>query len=104
IWSHLMSQHDSGAARGSYGGYIIGYCLSLLFTLDSYLVVTKHLYANGRIMTVVAGLAILQLIVQLVFFLHLGKGSKARWNVIVFVLMIFLVILVVFGSLWIMQH
>ncbi len=85
-------------------GYVTGYILSLLYTLDAYLVVTKHLYGSTHTMLLIAGLAIVQLIVQLVFFLHLGRESKPRWKLVVFGFMLMVLLILVFGSLWIMQN
>lgn len=48
--------------------------------------------------------AVLQLLVQLIFFLHLGKGNDKRWNTLAFLFMIMVVLIVVIGSLWIMYN
>ncbi len=51
-----------------------------------------------------AALAVTQLLVQLLFFLHLGRESKPRWNLIVLAFAVMVVVIVVFGSLWIMKN
>ncbi len=52
----------------------------------------------------VASLAIVQFFVQLFFFLHLGHESKPRWRILIFSFMLLVVVIVVFGSIWIMQN
>jgi cytochrome o ubiquinol oxidase operon protein cyoD len=47
-------------------------------------------------------IAVIQLVVQLVFFLHLGQGN--RWKTITFVFAGLVVLIVVVGSIWIMHN
>jgi cytochrome o ubiquinol oxidase subunit IV len=49
-------------------------------------------------------LAVAQLIVQLFFFLHLGSGSGKSWKIGALISTIILVLIIVLGSLWIMEH
>ena len=51
-----------------------------------------------------AVLAITQLLVQLVFFLHIDKERKPRWNLAVLLFAALIVFIIVGGSLWIMYH
>jgi len=87
--------------------YIIGFATSVVLTLAAFFVVVRpgffHL-ESGTTLAVILTLAIVQLIVQLLFFLHLGDESGPRWKLAVFVSTIILVLIVVVGSLWIMNH
>ena len=49
-----------------------------------------------------AGLALIQAIVQLFFFLHLGQEAKPRWQLFIFLFMLFIMLIIVIGSIWIM--
>ncbi|MEK7185740.1 MAG: cytochrome o ubiquinol oxidase subunit IV [Patescibacteria group bacterium] len=84
--------------------YLIGFILSLLFTATSYLLVVNQIFSGGILITVILGLGILQLLVQLVFFLHLGQESKPRWHLIFFISTVFIILIVVVGSIWIMDN
>lgn len=84
--------------------YTVGFILSLLLTGTAYLVVMKHLFDGGMLIAVIITLAILQVLVQLVFFLHLGQETKPRWKLVVLLFMLLVLGIVVFGSLWIMQN
>jgi heme/copper-type cytochrome/quinol oxidase subunit 4 len=55
-------------------------------------------------MYLVGSLAIAQLITQLLFFLHLEKEPKPRWNLLVLSFAVTVAVILVFGSLWIMQN
>lgn len=90
--------------------YVIGFVLSLTLTLIAFGLLIQHLdnhhagLSHTFIFWSIVGLAIVQLIIQLVFFLHLGRESRPRWNLIVALFMLMVLVIVVFGSLWIMQN
>lgn len=90
--------------------YSLGFALSLVFTVAAFWLVMQHAAYPYRslpeevIIPIVVGLAIVQLVVQLVFFLHLGRETRPRWNLVVFLFMILVLVIVVFGSLWIMDN
>jgi cytochrome o ubiquinol oxidase subunit IV len=101
--SKVVTSHHE-IARGSVASYTTGFVLSILLTLAAYSLTVRHTASGWTLIYVLAGLAIIQLFVQLVFFLHLGRESKPRWNLVVFAFAAMVVSLVVFGSLWIMHH
>lgn len=82
----------------------MGFVVSLLLTLAAYLVVTKNIVDMRLIVPIIVTLAVIQFIVQLVYFLHLGRETKPRWNLMAFLFMILVVLIVVAGSLWIMNN
>jgi cytochrome o ubiquinol oxidase operon protein cyoD len=84
--------------------YVVGYILSIYLTLNAYLIVTQHSVSRLLMFILIVVLALVQFIVQLLFFLHLGTETKPRWKLFVFVSMIFVVSILVFGSLWIMKN
>lgn len=89
--------------HGSYKAYLIGFILSLTLTLISfYLVYVKALPPASLIYTLSA-LAIVQAIVQLIFFLHVGKEDSPRWETLIFLFMVLILLIIVFGSIWIMN-
>lgn len=85
-----------------YKSYVVGFILSVVITLMAYFFVTNHLWPKEALIYIVMGLAIVQLIVQLVFFLHLGRGGG--WKLATFFLAVLVVLIVVVGSLWIMNN
>lgn len=90
--------------------YVSGFIISLLLTLTAFALVAQHIdssqdaLSDNVLIPVVIGLAIIQLIVQLVFFLHLGREKKPRFNLTAFLFMLLVVVLLVGGSLWIMAN
>jgi cytochrome o ubiquinol oxidase operon protein cyoD len=51
---------------------------------------------------VAKGIAVVQLVIQAVFFLHIGRGSRLK--LVTFVFAILIVLIVVVGSIWIMNN
>jgi cytochrome o ubiquinol oxidase subunit IV len=84
--------------------YVSGFVLSILLTLGAYVAVTHHTFLGGVLIAVIIGLAIVQVLVQLFFFLHLGQETRPRWKLIVLLFMLAILGILVFGSLWIMQN
>ena len=89
---------------GSFATYTVGLAFALLLTGASFVVSqTDLLWAPG----VPAGLAVLaiaQMGVHLVFFLHIGTGPDNTNNVLALAFGVLVVALIVSGSLWIMAH
>ena len=84
--------------------YILGFVLSLLTTGLAYFLTTEHILKDPILTHSLLTLAIIQAAVQLVLFLHLGKEVKPRWNVMVFLFMVAVLLIVVAGSIWIMSY
>lgn len=95
---------EKRATKQMLSAYITGFILSLLLTLAAYLVVVREVVALKLVVPIIVGLAIVQLFVQLTFFLHLGREPKPRWNLMAFLFMVSVVFIVVAGSLWIMAN
>jgi cytochrome o ubiquinol oxidase operon protein cyoD len=89
---------------GSFASYTAGLAFAVLLTGASFIVSqTGLLWAPG----VPAGLAVLaiaQMGVHLVFFLHIGTGPDNTNTVLALAFGILIVMLVVSGSLWIMAN
>ncbi len=84
--------------------YFIGFLLSIILTLLAYGTVTSGAFSRGLVIAFIIGFAIVQLFVQLVFFLHLGSESTPRWRLVTLAFGVLVVAIVVFGSLWIMDN
>jgi len=90
--------------EGNFEAYIFGFLISIFLTLASYFIVAEELLTSRFIDMMIIGLAVLQMIAQVIFFLHLGNESAPRWNLQLFLFMLLIVSIVVFGSIWIMEH
>jgi cytochrome o ubiquinol oxidase operon protein cyoD len=89
---------------GTVKSYTMGFGLSLILTVAAYLLASHNLAHGWALLLTLGALAISQLLVQLLFFLHLGHEAKPRWNLTAFLFATMVVVIVVFGSLWIMKN
>jgi cytochrome o ubiquinol oxidase operon protein cyoD len=83
---------------------LIGFVLSFILVFASYLIVVNGHFSNFFLLAMLFSLAVVQALVQLVFFLHLGLESKPHWNVITFLFTVLVILIVLGGSLWIMDN
>lgn len=95
---------NSEAQKGTITSNLLGFFLSLGLTLVAYYLVVSQSFTPLTLLASISGLAIVQLIVQLIFFLHLNQESSPRWNLLAFIFMFLVIFLLVGGSLWIMYH
>ncbi|WP_028219765.1 cytochrome o ubiquinol oxidase subunit IV [Paraburkholderia oxyphila] len=96
------SGHDN--SHGSLKSYMIGTILSLVLTLASFGVVMLHAVPPGTGLAAIVVLCVAQLVVQLVYFLHIGASRSQRANTGIFVCTAFLIAVIVGLSLWVMHN
>jgi cytochrome o ubiquinol oxidase operon protein cyoD len=84
--------------------YVTGFVVAFLLTLTTYFVVIKHLLSGMTLAITISGLAVVQAFVQLFVFLHLGEEKKPHWKMTVFLFMVLVLVIIVFGTLWIMHN
>jgi cytochrome o ubiquinol oxidase subunit IV len=98
-------EHDggSGIAKGV-RGYAIGLGLATLLTAASFTVAASNLIWGPSIPAALIVLAIAQMGVHLVFFLHITTGPDNTNNVLALAFGTLIVLLVIAGSLWIMAN
>jgi len=85
-------------------GYLTGLGLSVLLTATSFFIAGTDLVWQPSIPVALVVLAIAQMGVHLVFFLHITTGPDNTNNVMALAFGLLIVFLVVGGSLWIMSH
>lgn len=90
--------------HGSLLSYFIGFIFSIVFTLGAYFAVTKEVSSVGIIAFLLVILALAQVYIQLRFFLHINNEEKPKWNKMAFLFMALVVVILVLGSLWIMDN
>ena len=90
--------------RRAVRGYLVGLALATLLTCVSFYIARSTLVWQPSIPIALSVLAIAQMGVHLVFFLHITSGPDSVNNVMALAFGLLIVMLLVFGSLWIMTH
>ena len=112
-----MSAHDNHAAHGhddhghddgphsTFSGYMIGFFLSIILTAIPFaLVMGDVLESRNTTVIVISAFAVVQILVHMVFFLHMNHKSEGGWNMLALIFTAVLVVIVLSGSLWVMHH
>lgn len=106
-----FGQHEGDSAPGDEDSdgegirnYLIGFGLAVLLTGVSFLVARTSLVWQPSIPIALFVLAIAQMGVHLVFFLHITSGPDSINNVMALAFGVLIVMLLIGGSLWIMSH
>ncbi len=90
--------------------YTVGLTLALVLTIAAFSLTFAHTSASlsalpsRLLIPSILVLAMAQLVIQLVFFLHLGQSKESQWNAFMFCFTFFAVLTVVIASVWIMDH
>ena len=94
--------HDSLLSESL--SYIIGLALALILTGVSFWVASTGVLWGPGVATGLVVLAIAQMGVHLVFFLHITSGPDNTNNVLALAFSVLIVFLVMIGTIWIMAH
>jgi cytochrome o ubiquinol oxidase operon protein cyoD len=98
------AQIDARGVRSSLIGYTLGFVLAAGLTGVSFYVAGSDLIWKPGIATGLVVLAVAQMGVHLVFFLHITTSPDSTNNVLALAFGVLIVLLVICGSLWIMAH
>ena len=99
-----VSHSAGGAAHGSVKEYVLGLLLSVILTGIPFALVMSGGLSETINVTIILLCAVGQILVQLVFFLHMNGASGQLWNTVSAVFAVVLVAILIVGSIWIMQH
>ncbi len=96
---------DDGIPHVSAREYLTGFLLSAVLTAIPFaLVMGKGVQNSTALAVVLLAFAAVQIVVHMVYFLHMNARSEGGWNLLALVFTAVLVIIVLSGSLWVMHH
>lgn len=96
---------DDSHAHGSYRSYVIGFVLSVVLTAIPFALVMGDVIADTRLSALVLmGFAVVQMVVHMVYFLHMNRTSEEGWLFSSLLFSLVLVLILLSGSLWVMHH
>ncbi len=102
--NHQVQGQKAAPGQKTLTSYMIGLALSLVFTFIAFWLVSEHAMTNENLYIVLTALALSQLLAQVIFFLRMNMSPEGRWTSMTFIFVIFVVLILVGGSLWIMYN
>lgn len=97
--------HDDGHDHGSHASYIKGFVLSVILTAIPFgLVMSGGLESRALTGVLVIGFAVTQILVHMIYFLHMNGRQEQGWTMLSTIFTIIVVVIVLAGSLWVMFH
>jgi len=103
--SHDHGHHDDEVEHSTLRGYVTGFVLSVILTaIPFWLVMGNVLDKPGTTALVILGFAAVQIVVHMVYFLHMNARSEGGWNMLALIFTLVLVVITLSGSLWVMYH
>ena len=97
--------HDADACHGSMRDYVIGFVLSVILTAIPFWLVMGGVIENKTTtVMVIMAFAVVQVVVHMVYFLHMNGRAEGGWNLMALLFTVLLVVIVFSGSLWVMYH
>ncbi|MYM71790.1 cytochrome o ubiquinol oxidase subunit IV [Duganella sp. FT134W] len=102
---HGHDDHEGDGHHGSLKDYAIGFILSVILTaIPFYLVMTKAFDKSSTTAIVILGFAAIQVIVHMVYFLHMNGKAEGGWSMLATLFTLVLLVIVLAGSIWVMYH
>lgn len=86
---------------------VVGFIISLILTLSAYYLILNPNFMGltvQNVILIILTLALLQALVQLIFFIDVWHEKGSRWNLTIFISTVSIIFVVVFFSIWIMNH
>ncbi|QJU60133.1 cytochrome o ubiquinol oxidase subunit IV [Sphingomonas sp. AP4-R1] len=98
--------NPAGASAHGHGrGYWVGTILAILLTaIPFWLVMSDALHNAQATIAVIFAMALAQIVVHVICFLHLDTRSEGGWSLLAFLFTTIIVVLTIGGSMWVMYH
>jgi cytochrome o ubiquinol oxidase operon protein cyoD len=97
--------HEDDAPHGSLYDYVVGFVLSVILTaIPFWLVMGKVIDDKTVLSLILLGIGAVQIVVHMVYFLHMSPKSQGGWNMMATIFTLVLVVITMSGSMWVMYH
>ncbi|MDM9646604.1 MULTISPECIES: cytochrome o ubiquinol oxidase subunit IV [unclassified Rhizobium] len=103
--AHHGHSHGHEAAHGTFKSYMIGFVLSVILTAIPFWLVMAGVFDNKAVTAALIMIfGVIQIVVHMIFFLHMNSRSEGGWTLLALIFTILLVVIALSGSLWVMHH
>ena len=102
---HADGHHaEGGAPHGTRRSYLIGFALSVVLTAVPFAIVMTGALAPQTAAGLCMVFAVAQILVHMVYFLHMNSRSENGWTLMALIFTVIIVVIALTGSLWVMYH
>ena len=102
---HGHDEHGSAVPHSTLKGYATGFVLAVILTaIPFWLVMAGVIKSSGTMGLVLLGLAAVQVVVHMIYFLHMNSKVEQGWSLLAMVFTLMLVVIMLSGSIWVMYH
>lgn len=102
---HDLDHHDEEGPHSTFSGYMLGFLASIILTaIPFWLVMADVLSSRNATVIVILGFALVQILVHMIYFLHMNFHSEGGWNMLSLIFTLVLLFITLAGSLWVMYH
>ncbi len=98
------ADHDDTGYHATVKGYVTGFLLSVVLTAIPFWLVMAEVLPRAATIWIILAFAAAQMLVHMVYFLHLSPRSEGGWSVLALVFTAVLVFILLAGSVWVMYH
>lgn len=103
--SHAHAHDDGGGYHATVKGYLVGFVLAAMLTAIPFWLVMGKAIASPRLTAlVILAFAAVQVVVHMIYFLHLNAKAEGGWSMLSLVFTAALVVIMLSGSVWVMNH
>lgn len=85
-------------------GYLTGFFLSVVLTAIPFWLVMSGAMAPATTAYTIMGFALVQVVVHMIYFLHMNSSSQQGWTLMALIFTLIVVAIALTGSLWVMHH
>ena len=101
--AHDTHDDDTGY-HATVRGYATGFLLSVVLTAIPFWLVMQKVLPTSATIWIILAFAAAQMLVHMVYFLHLNPRSEGGWSLLALVFTAVLVFILLAGSIWVMFH
>jgi cytochrome o ubiquinol oxidase subunit IV len=102
---HADSHHDDhGASHATRKSYVTGFLMSVVLTAIPFYLVMSGVLSPLATSLIIIALAVIQIVVHMIYFLHMDARSEGGWNLMALIFTVVLVVITLSGSIWVMYH
>jgi cytochrome o ubiquinol oxidase operon protein cyoD len=92
-------------AHGTFRSYVTGFVLAVILTAIPFWLVMGNVLGDTLMTSlVIMALAAVQIVVHMIYFLHMNTKSEGGWTFLALAFTLTLVVITLVGSIWVMYH